>query len=376
MTNALVKTETNLPSAFAPEVFADFVAWIDRSAKTTKTYLANLKQFAAWMRYAKVANPTRSDILAYRDWLLSEHYAIAFDSSVPEGFRYRLDGNGRRIKIECKPTTVSSYIRSVVQFFRWGSSIGICPDITTNVHAPKIRQDFHRKDALTPSDVLSIETSIDETNAARIAESAQAFKDTEGRTQRATEQGARIRAMYLLAVTAGLRCIELSRAKVRDFHVIDGRPYLMVWGKGHNEADHRKALAPEVATAIREYLKLRQYKPTANTPLFVSTGNRSGGSAIASTTISKMLKKAMQNAGYDSDRLTAHSLRHTAGNCVQKLTHDLYETQLYMRHSSPKTTEIYLHCEDEVQESALAERLFAYYHGKTIQADALPKHSF
>ncbi len=51
----------------------------------------------------------------------------------------------------------------------------------------------------------------------------------------------------------------------------------------------------------------------------------------------------MQAAGFDSERLTAHSLRHTAGQNVMELTgNNIYDTQMYMRHSSPKTTEIYL----------------------------------
>jgi integrase len=167
--------------------------------------------------------------------------------------------------------------------------------------------------------------------------------------------------MYLLAVTAGLRCVELSRARVQDFQTVGGRSFLYVWGKWQSEANQKKALAPEVASAIREYLRSRKDKPTANSPLFVSTGNRSGGRPIASTTISKMLKQAMQAAGYDSVRLTAHSLRHTAGTAVYELTHDLYQTQRYIRHSSPITTEIYLHCQDDNQDSELAGRLFKYY---------------
>ena len=103
---------------------------------------------------------------------------------------------------------------------------------------------------------------------------------------------------------------------------------------------------------------------TQTSPLFVSTGNRSGGKRIAETTISRMLKEAMKEAGYNSERLTAHSLRHTAGTAVQELTGNLYQTQKYMRHSNPATTEIYLHNETEKQEAGIAQRLYNLYHGK------------
>ena len=74
-----------------------------------------------------------------------------------------------------------------------------------------------------------------------------------------------------------------------------------------------------------------------------------------------MLKRAMQAAGYNSERLTAHSLRHTAGTCAYNITGDIYQTQVYMRHDDPKTTEIYLHTETEEQEATLAERLYQLY---------------
>ena len=77
-----------------------------------------------------------------------------------------------------------------------------------------------------------------------------------------------------------------------------------------------------------------------------------------------MLKAAMKGAGYNSERLTAHSLRHTAGTAVQELTGNLYQTQKYMRHSNPATTEIYLHNETEKQEAGIAQRLYNLYHGK------------
>ena len=47
---------------FNPGLFADFVSWIDRSDKTTRSYLTDLRQFMAWLKYADVRNPVRQDI--------------------------------------------------------------------------------------------------------------------------------------------------------------------------------------------------------------------------------------------------------------------------------------------------------------------------
>lgn len=340
------------------DLFAAFVQYIDRSEKTTRTYLTNLRQFMAWMKYAGIKAPARQDVINYREWLLSEHDAIELDSSAPAGWRYRTAQ-----RIVCKPYTVKQYLQSVKQFFSWAAAEGYYPNIAANIHVPKIKE-AHRKDSLTAQEVQTIEESIAARAEAQQATAAEAKKDAAGRLQRSTEQGKRLYAIYLLAVNAGLRTVEISRANIRDLEVKNGNATLFVWGKGHAEPDAKKPLAPAVYEAIKDYLSSRSDHPTAASPLFVSTGNRSGGKRIAPTTISTMLKQAMQAAGFDSERLTAHSLRHTAGQNVMQITGDnIYQTQMYMRHSSPKTTEIYLDNETSAQDAILAQRLFEHYHG-------------
>lgn len=349
-----------------PALFDSFISFIDRGEKTTRTYITNLRQFAAWLAYKAISRPVRQDIIFYRDYLTSEHDAIQFDPA--NGWRYRTDRKGDRCRVTCKPNTIKLYLQSVRQFFSWTAANGYYPNIAANVHAPKIRQDAHKKDALTAADVLTIEKSIEAGAAAKVEAAADKEKDTAGRISRATEQGKRLYAMYTLAVNAGLRTIEISRANVRDLEVRNGAAVIYIWGKGHTEPDTRKPLAPEVYAALRAYLDSRSDKPAGNSPLFVSTGNRSGGKRIAETTISKMLKQAMKQAGFDSERITPHSLRHTAGNNVMQLTGDnLFITQSYMRHTDPKTTEIYLHRDTEKQEAETAQQLYNLYHGISAQ---------
>lgn len=343
-----------------PQLYFDFVAWIDRGDRTTRGYLTNLKQFAAWMCYRGITTPKRADIIQFRDWLAEEHQAITLDPVT--GWRYRTDRAGNPILIKCKPNTVNAYLRTVCQFFKWTAAAGIYPDIAANIHTPKVRHGTHSKDSLTPAEVLQIEDSITKHAQARAQAAQEAQKDTAGRAQRTEEQGKRLLAIYLLAVNAGLRTIEISRANVKDLETKGGQTWLYVWGKGHAEPDLKKPLAHEVATAIKDYLQARADRPTGASPLFVSTGNRSGGHRLAPTTISTMLKKAMQEAGFDSERLTAHSLRHTAGTNAQELTGNIYLTQKYMRHSNPSTTEIYLHNDTGRQEAELAQRLYNLYH--------------
>lgn len=349
-------------------LFMDFVKWIDRGEKTTRTYIVNLRQFMAWLRYTNTCCPARNDIILYRDWLTMEHDAIMLDKDNPGEWKYRTDRNGNPVKVNCKPNTIAQYLRSVCQFFKWTAANGIYPDIAANIHAPKISHETHRKEHLQPADVLTIEKSIAQKAQEATEKAAEATKDTAGRMQRSTEQGKRLYAMYLLAVNAGLRTVELSRANIKDLVTMNGKTTLYIWGKGRSEPDQKKPLAPEVVAAVRDYLQSRSDKQTGSSPLFVSTGNRSRGKRIAPTTISTMLKQAMKEAGFDSERLTAHSLRHTAGTAVQELTGDIYTTQKYMRHANPATTEIYLHNETETAEAGIAQQLYNLYHGTATDA--------
>ena len=347
----------------AQGAFNAFVEYIDRSPKTARTYLTNLRQFGAWMKYTGTQQPQGQDIINYREWLTAEHDAIELDNTAPAGWRYRTDNAGNPQRIACKPYTVKQYLQSVKQFFSWAAAEGLYQNVAANIHAPKIK-DAHRKDSLTAQEVETIEESILNRSEELQATAAGAKKDTAGRIQRSTEQGKRLYAIYLLAVNAGLRTIEISRANIRDLEVKNGKAALFVWGKGHAEPDAKKPLSAAVYAAIKDYLDSRTDNPAGSSPLFVSTGNRSKGKRIAATTVSTMLKQAMQAAGFDSERLTAHSLRHTTGQNVMQITgNNIYRTQLYMRHSSPKTTETYLDNETAAQDAETAERLYQHYHG-------------
>lgn len=367
--NELTTLETMPAQEIPPRAFADFIQWIDRSEATAKTYAKNLRQFAAWLKYSGTTRPTRQDIVLYRQWISSEHEGIKLDSA--GGWTYRRDGAGNVIKLTCKPNTVILYLRSVKQFFAWTAAAGIYPNIAENIHAPKVDHTSHKKDALTPAQVLTIEKNITAQADARTEAQAGKEKDTAGRVQRSTEQGKRLFAMYVLAVNAGLRTIEISRANIKDIETRDGGAVIYIQGKGRTEPDQRIPLAPEVLQAIRDYLETRTDRPTGAAPLFVSTGNRPGGRRMAPETISRHLKRAMRAAGYDSERITAHSLRHSAGNAAQRITRDIYTTQKYMRHTDPKTTEIYIHDGESEQERAaqLAQDVYNLYHDKEPEGE-------
>lgn len=319
---ALVTVQNSMAqiqSVFDPSFFQRFVDYIDREPTTVKGYVTCLRRFAEWLLNNLIQQPQRADILAYKEYLNGENF-------------------GRSGKETLKPSTKQQYLRAVKQFFKWTASEGLYPNVADNVHSIKVRNDIHRKDALEREAVKEIADNID----------------------RSTETGKRLYAMYLLCVSCGLRTIEIHRANVEDIKTVGGRTYLYVQGKGHTEHDQPVLLVPEVKAAIQDYMNSRSDHYTKKSPLFVSTSNRSFGQRIASTTISTMLKKALVSAGYDSDRLTAHSLRHTSGTGAYKATGNIYLAQKHQRHADVSTTEIYVHAEERESRNT-EQQVFDYY---------------
>lgn len=347
MIGTLTRSEAGSLANINNSLYESFIIYIDGAKTTSGTYLRNLRQFAKWLSENRITEPGREDIIHFRDDMLTK----------------------------CKPGTVAQYLRTVKAFYSWGTLEGIFPrDITVNIKPPKVKtfkKGAPRKERFKPEEVFNIEQTIRETSGKSLETAKNSQKDKAGKMERTTEQGKRLLAMYLLAVNNGLRVVELSRADIRDFELIRGQGYINIWGKGHTEADTRKPLAPEVTTAIIDYLNTRSDRSNRNAPLFVSTGNRSGGKRIAPTTISTMLKQAMKEAGYNSEKYTAHSLRHTTAQNVLAVTGDnIYITQNYMRHSSPDITEVYVKFgeKEEQREIEIAAALYDYYHGKREKA--------
>lgn len=358
---AVLQTQTAQPYAmmqgvngiFTSDLFARFIDYTDRKDTTVKGYLTNLRQFARWMNENGIRQPQREDIKAYRDHLASSGLATG---------------------------TQAQYFRCVKHFFKWTSSEGLYPNVADNLHGAKIRRDIHKKDALQRADVAQIAATID----------------------RSSEAGRRMYAMYLLCVVCGLRTIEIHRADVGDIKTVGGATYLYLQGKGHDDKDAPVLLIPEIRAAIDEYLQIRETKPTPKSPLFTSTSNkgkagtkiykrdeqgrylldengkkivdRTSDGRIATTTISTMLKDMLVKAGYDSDRLTAHSLRHTSGTGAHKAGIDLYGVQHLMRHCDPATTEIYVHDDDhKAAEEKGRKGIYDYYFNGAELTPVMPE---
>ena len=85
----------------------------------------------------------------------------------------------------------------------------------------------------------------------------------------------------------------------------------------------------------------------AKQPLFTSLSKNNLKGRLTTRSISGLAKLGLRKIGLNSPKLTAHSFRHTAAVNVLRSGADLYTTQLFMRHSDPATTQIYLKTVEE-----------------------------
>ena len=291
------------------DLFSRWTSYIDASPKTVETYSKNIRRFFAYLVENGITQPQREDIVAYRDYLKREH----------------------------KPTTVQGYLAAVKLFFQWTQQEGLYPDIAQRVKGAKLDTD-HKKDYLTTKQVARLLGAID----------------------RSTLKGLRDYAMLSVMVTTGLREISIVRADIGDIRAAGDAVALYHKGKGREEKAEYVKLAEPVEEAVRAYLKARgETDPQA--PLFSSIANRNSGERMTTRSVSRVAKERLIAVGLESDRLTGHSLRHTAATLNLLNGGTVEETQQLLGHRNINTTLIYSHALERAKnnsEERIARAIF------------------
>lgn len=311
MNEIIITTSSLQDQDFTRALFDRFINYTDVKQTTLEGYKSHLKQFFNWMQEEGIKNPQREDIKAYKKHLEEKDFTAG---------------------------TRAQYLRAVKHFFRWTASEGLYPNIADNIKGAKVKQDNTKKEAFAEEGIKEVLESIDQS----------------------TEAGKRDYIMILLSVTGGLRIIEMQRANVGDLQTIKGQKVLYIQGKGHEEKDDYIKIIPELEEALDQYFTMRE-PVKKNDPLFTGTGNRAKGRRLTEPSISRIIKHNFKNAGYDCDKLTAHSLRHTSNTLLFKAGADLYTVQQHARHADPKTTEIYIHAvnkEEDRSEETIYKQIF------------------
>lgn len=278
------------------DIVQEYIDTLDVKPKSRDTYQKALKQFMLYMDSSNISQPTRSDILAYKAYLMDNY----------------------------KACTVSSYMTAVKGLFAYLEAEKIFPNIANGIKGAKHQQGF-RKDALTIDQAKRLLNSIDTS----------------------TIEGKRNFALINLLLNTGLRTIEAERACIGDIRQEGGEALLYIQGKGRDSKDAFVVLTDSTLYPIQKYLKARSIiDPKA--ALFASHSDRNDGNRITTRTISWIVKEALKAIGIDSERITAHSLRHTAVTFSLLAGATIQEAQAMARHANVNTTLIYAHNIDRI----------------------------
>jgi len=151
---------------------------------------------------------------------------------------------------------------------------------------------------------------------------------------RRTPLGRRNEAILLLLARLGLRAGEVLRLQLDDLDWENG--LITVYGKGKWA---QLPLPADVARAIARYL--HRDRPRCDCRrLFL--GHRAPiGGLHSVTAISKLVRRALAQAGVSSARTGAHLLRHSLATEMLRKGASLAEIGEVLRHRSPDTTAIY-----------------------------------
>jgi integrase len=273
------------------EIVECYINSLDVKPRSKETYRKAIKHFIHWLFLKGISSTVREDILQYKAELMTKYTAC----------------------------TVSSYITAVKGLYTYLEAEKITPNIAAGIKGAKAKPGF-RKGSLTAAQAKDVINGIDIS----------------------TTEGKRDFALVNLLIRTGLRTIEAERANIEDIRSEGGEVLLYIQGKGRDEKDAFVLLTEATLKPIREYLKVRG-KAQDSAPLFASHSDRNNGGRLTTRSISRIAKGALIGAGYDDNRLTAHSMRHTAVTLSLLAGASIQEAQALARHSSVNTTMIYAH---------------------------------
>lgn len=254
----------------------------------------------------------RVDLTLFKRFILGEQYKI-IDGPSTMAFQYHLkeDRNNCGGSINRKTFTLKSYSH----FLR-------LMDVPQSHKLPfydvlKIRQGYrNRPNALTIKQIKSLFESIN----------------------RNTILGIRDYAVYALMYQTGLRVGEVHTLNLDSIDFENKQ--LTVTGKGNKQ--RHLHLTDEMCQILAEYLAVRHFfhKSDEETALFISKkGNR-----LAIRTMEDNIKKIFHKANfYVPFNVTCHTLRHSFASHLNDKDVDILVIQSLLGHSSPRSTEPYIH---------------------------------
>ncbi len=282
-------------------IISDYLSEIGefKSRETIGTYQRSLNQFSKWLTLARMAEPfSEKGIEAYK--------------------KYLIDKKG------LKEASISTYLTAVRRLCAYLVDRNILEvNPASNIQGSR-RPSDHSRDVLNPAQLECLLNSV-ETDSIL---------------------GLRDYAIVECMLFAGLSEIELVRAEVRDLEQTLMGNFLKVQGKGRTAKDQQVQIDDRVFESIKNYLSKRKELQPEH-PLFASHGFRSNGKPLTTRAIRNRITFQMDSSelrtlGPKNQKITPHSLTHTAAVLWLQGGMSIEEVKKRMRHGSLETTQIYM----------------------------------
>lgn len=282
------------------EVIDQFISEQSVSPSSRLTYRRSLIKFFSYLTGHDTWNP------AHEDEVRTVTTSMIIDFKDDQNKRHQSEFG------------TALHIAVIKRFFYWTAQKGIHENIAIGVKAPK-RQHGLCKDPLTLEQATLFINSVD----------------------RSTSFGMRNYAMLCLLLYNGLRGVEVRRIDNKDIITSNGKTFIYIQGKGHVNKDHKIPVSGIVASAINEYQTTkRAYEP--DDPLFLSIGFNNRNNRISMSLIKKIVHNHLVKLGLKTERVSTHSLRHTAASILLDNGLMTPALQTFMRHSSLSITDVYI----------------------------------
>ena len=299
---------------FGDNSIAGFIASRHSSENTAKTYRNGIRQLLKYFAAKNITTPTTADCDAFINSLRA---AKKSDS------------------------TIRLYVTIAKLFFKYLAKHSIYSDVAAEIEPLKLdKSTTHNKESLSDVQAKKLLAAVK-------GSSLIALRD---------------KAIIALALTTGVRTIEISRANKENFVDCGDFYTLAVIGKRRTKADEKVKIAPVVAQMINSYLDARG-SVDDDAPLFASLSNNNSkyGNRLSAQSVGKLIARYMKLSGIKTKANSAHSTRHYAAETALNAGIDIREVQSMLRHRSLNTTLIYISdmaVKKRRAELAIADSLF------------------
>lgn len=282
MNNIIQKNESNIVVNFDLKNQSEsFIKYLDVDEKTLKAYKVGISKLFNFLNNNNIKNPTREDIIAFRDYLRDNYSS----------------------------NTVNSYMIAVRALFKYLEVHEKYKNITKDIKGA-------RYDTTPKKEVLSID------QIKYIYNNLTDYRE---------------RALFGLMISTGLRVCEISTALIEDIRYHNGEIVLFVLGKKRDSKCEYVKLSNQVLEDIKNYVGNR-----TTGYLFSSTSNNSLGKGISTTSLRKMIKNIFKRFGIDKDTISCHSLRRSFAVVSYETGSSIYDIQQVLHHTNIQTTTRYL----------------------------------